>query len=241
MPTRKLLLAILLAFLHVSAHAVDGVILIDHNKALAGNVTPGDAPGYPVTISRSGSYRLSGNLTVADADTGGILITAANVTLDLNGFSVLGPVHCIYNGVDVVCDATGSGVGILSNVPGVNEYEGSAISNGVVRGFGHHGVSVGYGALIDRLRVISNGGDGIRGYAAVLITGSLAVYNRLHGFSGNNLNVQSSHAATNGQRGLNANVNSGYGNNVLSGNLAGEANNGPVQLGGNLCGVDLCP
>ncbi len=224
-----------------AAHAVDGVILIDHNKALAGNVTPGDAPGYPVSISRSGSYRLSGNLTVADADTGGILITAPNVTLDLNGFSVLGPVHCIYNGAEVACDDTGNGVGIQSSVPGLNEYEGNAISNGVVRGFGHHGVSVGYGTLIDRLRVIGNGGDGIRGYGAVAITRSLAVYNRLHGISGNNLNVQSSHAVTNGQHGINANANTGYGNNVFSGNLDGDTTSSPAQLGSNLCGTGLCP
>ncbi len=40
------------------AGAVDGVVLIDQNRALAGNVTPGDTPGFPVTISLSGSYRL---------------------------------------------------------------------------------------------------------------------------------------------------------------------------------------
>ena len=44
------------------ALAVDGVTLIDQNKALAGSVTPGDTPGFPVTISQPGSYRLSGNL-----------------------------------------------------------------------------------------------------------------------------------------------------------------------------------
>jgi hypothetical protein len=32
-----------LAFTSLPALAVDGVILIDQNKALAGNVTPGDA------------------------------------------------------------------------------------------------------------------------------------------------------------------------------------------------------
>jgi hypothetical protein len=72
------------------AFAVDGVILIDQNRALAGNVTPGDAPGYPVTIAQPGSYRLSGKLT-APADVHGIVIAASGVTLDLNGFSIEGP------------------------------------------------------------------------------------------------------------------------------------------------------
>ena len=44
------------------AFAVDGQILITHAKALAGNVTPGDAAGYPVRLSLPGSYALGGNL-----------------------------------------------------------------------------------------------------------------------------------------------------------------------------------
>lgn len=89
MKTRKLLLASLaaLALVPVTASAVDGVILIDQNKALAGNVTPGDAAGFPVTIGQPGSYRLSGNLTVP-AGIDGIVIAGSGITLDLNGFSI---------------------------------------------------------------------------------------------------------------------------------------------------------
>jgi hypothetical protein len=43
-------------------------VLIDQNRALAGNVTPGDNPGFPVTLSLPGSYRLSGNLTAPALD-----------------------------------------------------------------------------------------------------------------------------------------------------------------------------
>ena len=43
-----------------AAHAVDGVVLIDQSRALAGNVTPGDTAGFPITISQPGSYRLDG-------------------------------------------------------------------------------------------------------------------------------------------------------------------------------------
>src|SRR6185436_8638324 len=59
---RPLVLCLMMAGLSGSAFAVDGTILIDQNRALAGNVTPGDAPGFPVTISQPGSYKLSGNL-----------------------------------------------------------------------------------------------------------------------------------------------------------------------------------
>lgn len=79
-PARAGLLCIFLTVTS-SLHAADGVILINQQKAMAGNVTPGDGPGFPVTISKPGSYRLTGNLTVADANTTGILITADHVTL----------------------------------------------------------------------------------------------------------------------------------------------------------------
>lgn len=91
MRLRSLLAAALAAFAlaPLATLAVDGVILIDQNKALAGNVTPGDAPGFPVTLTRPGSYRLSGNLTLpAAAD--GIAVTSDGVSLDLNGFSIIG-------------------------------------------------------------------------------------------------------------------------------------------------------
>jgi hypothetical protein len=73
-----------------TAWGVDGVILIDQNRALAGNVTPGDAPGFPVTISQPGSYRLSTNLLVPSG-LNGISITSSKVTIDLNGFSIMTP------------------------------------------------------------------------------------------------------------------------------------------------------
>src|ERR1700760_2943950 len=83
-----------LAAISSSVYAVDGVVLIDQSHALAGNITPGDSPGFPVTISQPGSYRLTGNLTVPDANTTAIQITADGVTIDLNGFSIIGPVVC---------------------------------------------------------------------------------------------------------------------------------------------------
>ena len=78
-----------IALAPLTALAVDGVVLIDQNKALAGGATPGDTPGFPVTISQPGSYRLSGNLTLPTG-MNGIEIQVPNVTIDLNGFSIIG-------------------------------------------------------------------------------------------------------------------------------------------------------
>src|SRR5262249_48726920 len=64
-------------------------VLINQADALAGNVTPGDAPGFPVTISQPGSYRLSSNLDVPSHGLG-IDIQADDVSIDLNGFRIRG-------------------------------------------------------------------------------------------------------------------------------------------------------
>lgn len=87
--TRTAIAAALFATVSVPALAIDGTILIDQTKALAGNVTPGDTPGFPVTITQPGSYRLASNLR-PPALTTAIEITVSNVTIDLNGFGIIG-------------------------------------------------------------------------------------------------------------------------------------------------------
>src|SRR5262245_43423647 len=101
----------ILVAIPIGSHAANGVVLIDQDRALAGNVTLGDAPGFPVTISQSGSYRLSGNLTVTNVDTTVIQVTADAVTLDLNGFSIIGPAICVA-GPATICPAAGKGIGV---------------------------------------------------------------------------------------------------------------------------------
>src|SRR5256885_13905531 len=103
-------IVMLAIFTALPMYAVDGAVLINQSAALAGNVTPGDTPGFPVTISVSGSYKLSGNLTVPDANTSAIQISADHVTIDLNGFSIIGPVVC--TGFPITCTPHGSGSGI---------------------------------------------------------------------------------------------------------------------------------
>ncbi len=70
-----------------------GVVLINQQRAMAGNITPGDAPGFPIRISVPGSYQLSGNLKVTGTgpvSTPAFEITTDDVTLDLNGFVISG-------------------------------------------------------------------------------------------------------------------------------------------------------
>jgi hypothetical protein len=80
-----LLLTAAVAFTPASA----AVVVITQAKANAGGVTPGDAPGFPVTLSLPGAYQFDTNLTVP-ANRNGIVVTSHYVDIDMNGFLLLG-------------------------------------------------------------------------------------------------------------------------------------------------------
>lgn len=71
--------------------AGEGAILLNQAIAIAG-LGPGDPPGFPIELEQPGLYRLVGNLdqTGQAADLPAISILADDVTLDLNGFVLLG-------------------------------------------------------------------------------------------------------------------------------------------------------
>lgn len=221
------------------AAAVDGVIEINQARAMAGGVSAGDDPGFPVTLSQPGSYRLTGNLDVtgqsAPENVSAIVVTASFVTLDLNGFSLRGPAVCTGNPVSS-CAPAGTGVGIDSHVS--NQVR---ISNGVVRGFGNMGVYAG-NAIVERIQVFNNAGTGMWLSAGGQIGDSAAFENGWDGFAGAGVIVTSSRALANkaagfylepgDARGCEAVGNGGYGIHV-GGGLAQEN----VARGNVLCGV----
>jgi Right handed beta helix region len=146
------------ALLLPAAHAAN-VARIDQASALAGNVTPGDAPGFPITISRPGSYRLTGDLRVP-AGMSGIEVEAPEVVLDLNGHTLSGPLRCAQNKspLAVRCDAalhTQSHSGIRSATDRI------VIRNGSVSGFARAGLDLSGNAVVEDLQVHSNAGAGI--------------------------------------------------------------------------------
>ena len=123
----------------------DGVVLISHADALAGNVTPGDTAGYPITINRSGTYRLKSNLAPT-AGKSGFFVQANEVTLDLNGFAMTGSATAV-DGV--------SGAEIVA-------FKNLTVMNGTIRNFGQDGVLfAGPGLRVENMRVIANRRYGI--------------------------------------------------------------------------------
>jgi hypothetical protein len=158
---RQAALVVTLVAIVQPAWAVDGVIEINQARATAGGVTPGDTPGFPVTLDQSGSYRLTGNLTVADAGATAIVATVGNVTIDLNGFTIA----C---NTGVAPCAAGAGTGINANQVNV------AVLNGTVRDMGGSGINTGANARIERVRALGNHSDGIRTGNASSLTGNTA-------------------------------------------------------------------
>ena len=93
---------LVLALAAPCAFAVDGVVLINQSTVMA-------AGGFPYTISQPGSYKLSGNLIINDPNKDVIVIAADRVSLDLGGFSILGPTDC--SGGLSPCNNNGTGSG----------------------------------------------------------------------------------------------------------------------------------
>ena len=187
---------VLLAILSAAhAHAVDGVIAINQVRALAGGVTPGDPPGFPVLISAPGSYRLTGDLTVPDAFYG-IFIDASFVHIDLNGFTIRGP--NTWPGGTAECSAPGSGVGIYSSRGGI------AVSNGRVFGMGAQGVFLsGEANRVERVIVEQSCATGLVVGDASLVIDSIARRNRGNGFTLEpNSRISGSIADSNGGAGI---------------------------------------
>ena len=128
-----------------SVLAADGEILINQAKANAGGVTPGDAAGFPVTISRPGRYKLVGNLTVPAGEIG-VEVTANDVTVDLNGFTIRS------------ASPGQSGDGVFGSPDSANRLR---VMNGTITGFGSFGVSnrlasAAEGAIIENMRIVGN-------------------------------------------------------------------------------------
>ncbi len=149
----KIVIAMLvIALAPFCALAVDGQILINQSTVMA-------AGGFPYRITQTGSYKLSGNLTVPDANTTAILVTQDNVTIDLNGFSILGPTVC--TGFPVTsCSPTSTNFNAGIGVDGQNNRHITVV-NGSVRGMGSQGISLGPGGYVEKVHVESNGYVGI--------------------------------------------------------------------------------
>jgi hypothetical protein len=129
-------------------HAADGRLEINQACVAVGCLS-GDGADFPIEITASGSYLLTGNLTVPEG-AHGISITASDVTLDLNGFVLSGSDSGAFDGIRLNGPTT-----TAANVE---------IRNGTIRDFGGSGMNC-VGGCTDLkaigLRLLSNKGAGL--------------------------------------------------------------------------------
>jgi hypothetical protein len=230
-------------------------------------VTPGDAPGFPISITVSGSYKLSGNLTVPNENTTAIDITngVATATIDMNGFSINGPTVCDIS-IPTVCAPVASGSSIFD--PGVGIRSGAtqalSIRNGAIVGMGRYAIFV-FGAPVvhvDAIQVRHTGlggiliGSGSVVNSEISRTGGIAVSLNQGLVKGNyiNRNADDGVASTgfpitvvdntigqNGGAGIDFASTGSYSGNTLYSNLGGSISGSGNQTGGNTCNGAPCP
>jgi hypothetical protein len=174
--------------------------------------------GFPFTISEAGSYRLTSNLTVTSASTPAIVVNADGVDLDLNGFTVRGPVSCTGGqGSSVSCPGQSpAGVGISSSADQV------VVRNGIVHGVGGSGLELtGEGVRVEGVIALENGGDGFDVGNGALLTKCLAVRNGGRGFAlGSASSLTASSASDNGSNGVAASFGVTITGNASQGNAS---------------------
>ncbi len=230
--------AALVALAARSAPADDGVVEINQASALAGSI-PGDAPGFPVTITQPGSYRLTGSLTISDPNTDVIEVSASDVSIDLNGFGITGVTFC--GGAPPNCSDTGTGSAIRIHSPA----QVLIVRNGFIRQMGSDCISGGIQSLMENLQVLECGGNGIVAGELSTVRGSIVRLAHDNGIQVGNRSLATGNLVVfSGSFGLSVSSFSGYGDNIMSSNNLGgggvQVDGFGIQTSTNVCNGAPC-
>lgn len=135
--------------------AGDGALEINQACVQGGCYAEDTGTGFPVFIQSSGVYRLTSNLVVSDGSRAiSAFAVSGQVTIDLNGFSIIGPNSC--DGKPVTnCSGPSSVSGV--NTSGDTTF---VIRNGRVSGFGR-GVSCQGACEIESMEISYNSSYGV--------------------------------------------------------------------------------
>ncbi|HMN42271.1 MAG TPA: right-handed parallel beta-helix repeat-containing protein [Phycisphaerales bacterium] len=205
---------------------------VEPRVAVNATNTPGDATSV-FRIVQPGSYYLAGNLAGVSGKHG-IVITASGVTLDLNGFDVVG----VAGSLDGV-SATAASLGNIAVRNGsVRSWGGDGVKLGVLtssncsvtdvlsRQNAGNGIVVGSSAAVRGCQAFNNTLGGISTYVGAMVTECIAASNQTDGISCEYGSTVSGCLAQN-NRG--AGIRVSFGCNVLSNVCA--ANGGPTAGG----------
>jgi len=133
--------------------------------------TPLKSADFPLTITASGSYYLTENVKLTADSSTGITINTSNVTIDLNGFSLIGPAALSITGDGIVCISDAAANITISNgglqfwsADGcdLSKAQSSKVTNVVSYGNGGVGILVGTDGIVSNCAVQYNIRSGIK-------------------------------------------------------------------------------
>lgn len=158
---------------------------------------PIHASDFPLTINQSGSYYLAENVT---ATGNGIRIAVSDVTIDLMGHTLAGGTH---SGIDADTDV-----------------QNLVVRNGVVAGWGSHGVNLFDARHSQVINVLAhdNAADGIRVHTSSLVVHSTSYDNNMTGIIAWNSSLIIGCVARNNRWGISVNEGSSVVDSVSVGN-----------------------
>lgn len=190
----------------------------------------GTPPTFPINITAAGSYYLTGNLRVTTSNTNAIFINSSNVTIDLSGYTIIGPGNVGSTGNGITVTGTGAITDIVIKNGSVSNFRGEGISIPVGTAANNNGTVT--AVMLSNLQVVScNLGQGVDGNLAGIRTGSVGIMencisrnNTNNGFIvGNGMIVRNCVADNNGRNGMIIGRDNYIHDNILKNN--GAANN----------------
>lgn len=185
------------------AQAANRVVVVPLNSSSPVYVVGQEITSLPATISSSGFYFITKDLT-SSSSSPGINIAVDNVTLDLMGFSLIGPGASAISSNGIHMDGRSNVEirnGTVRNFPGSGIYEpsfapstaGHRILNMRVIGNGKFGIRlIGANHIIERCTVWGNKDDGITTGEGTKITGNVC-----YGNTGDGIHTASGSIVTN--------------------------------------------
>ena len=161
-------------------HAGDGAFEINQACADVG-CFPGDSAGLPVTITAPGTYHMTGNLSVSNITTDAIVVAVSDVTIDMKGFRIAGPITC--GGTPTACTPAVIGGGAVGVDGWTFSPSNVVVRNGSVTGMGT-GLLLSIDGRAEGIKATQNGYAGIRARAGAAVIDSMGTANGKIGIEG---------------------------------------------------------
>jgi hypothetical protein len=213
-----------MAFVLSAGEAFANAIVLTQAKAQAGGITPGDGPGFPITLSKSGSYIFESDI-LPSASVNGIEVTVPYVTIDFNGFVLHGGKGA-FNAITTPSNALTVKNGTIAHfkftaISAPTSY--LIVENMHIIENGTHGVVTADYAKVTGSTISANGGSGIGCNDYCHIEGNVLSSNKAKGILLHTGSILGNTILNNGSYGIDTVGQSGYGNNTLVGNNGGGA------------------